>query len=417
MIAMFLGVTMLVQSCAKDGKDGEPGKHGDKGDKGDPGDDAVITISDDGYWIINGMKTNIKAEGIQGNPGATPLITISDDGYWVINGDKTNVKAEATQGVPGVNGKNSYLVIFDSDGGKPLFTVTGVLDGEKVSPPANPIKDGLIFNGWYFGEEEFDFDEPVTTNITLSANWTQWEGLLESINKQIVYEYDSQNRITRYGYVKLYYNAAGDLEKYHWFQIRSGKDITFSNNGNKIIFNYISYPYSAAQAVEITADGEIELNDQGLPVKMTSEFVQYHEKYTNGIISITNWSYTATLTWQNENLTKLEWEREDEQGSSAGTKTFTHDDKKTPFYHCNVPKWALWCLSPDWIYAYYVYYGHDDKYVYNGYNENNIKTETWEEDGTAITYEYTYNDYGFPVTRTWVDGTNTYTETYTYKQE
>ena len=46
-----------------------------------------ISISSDGYWVINGVKTNTKA------------ITISPDGYWVINGVKTNTKAEASDGV------------------------------------------------------------------------------------------------------------------------------------------------------------------------------------------------------------------------------------------------------------------------------------------------------------------------------
>ena len=72
---------------------------------------------------------------------------------------------------------------------------------------------------------------------------------------------------------------------------------------------------------------------------------------TLSYIIFVNWSFTLTLTWQNSNLTKIEWERVDEEGSSAGTKTFTHDDKKTPFYHCNIPKWALWWLSYDWIYV------------------------------------------------------------------
>ena len=40
-----------------------------------------------------------KKQGPQGEPGKdgiTPTIEISDDGYWVINGIKTDVKAEAT---------------------------------------------------------------------------------------------------------------------------------------------------------------------------------------------------------------------------------------------------------------------------------------------------------------------------------
>ena len=69
---------------------------------GEPGTTPEITISDDGYWEINGVKTDQKA---QGEPGTTPEITISDDGYWEINGVKTDQKA---QGEPGKNGNKIY---------------------------------------------------------------------------------------------------------------------------------------------------------------------------------------------------------------------------------------------------------------------------------------------------------------------
>ena len=85
--------------------------------QGAPGKDGLtptIEISEDGYWIINGIKTEHKAigvdgkdgvdgedgkngtngnDGTNGKDGTTPTITISEDGYWVINGEKTDVKA------------------------------------------------------------------------------------------------------------------------------------------------------------------------------------------------------------------------------------------------------------------------------------------------------------------------------------
>lgn len=48
---------------------GEQGIQGEKGDKGDKGDDGLtptIEISDDGYWVINGKKTNVKAKAEEG---------------------------------------------------------------------------------------------------------------------------------------------------------------------------------------------------------------------------------------------------------------------------------------------------------------------------------------------------------------
>ena len=87
---------------------------------GKDGVTPTIEISEDGYWIINGVKTESKAvgtdgkdgidgkDGVDGTPGkdgadgkdgATPAITISEDGYWVINGEKTNVKASPDENV------------------------------------------------------------------------------------------------------------------------------------------------------------------------------------------------------------------------------------------------------------------------------------------------------------------------------
>ncbi len=81
-----------------------------KGQDGKDGQNGVTpTISSDGYWVINNVKTNVKARGEDGADGAdgvAPTIEISLDGYWVINNVKTNVKAEGTNGADGKNGAN-----------------------------------------------------------------------------------------------------------------------------------------------------------------------------------------------------------------------------------------------------------------------------------------------------------------------
>ena len=79
---------------------------------GKPGQDSTaptITINNDGYWVINGVPTDTKAQGNPGSDGTTPTISISDEGYWVINGIPTNVKAEAIDGTNGKDG-NTWTV-------------------------------------------------------------------------------------------------------------------------------------------------------------------------------------------------------------------------------------------------------------------------------------------------------------------
>ena len=61
-------------------------------------------------------------------------------------------------------------------------TVTFLSDGESAAPsqirantpadqPADPTKEGYTFIGWYNGESEWDFETPVTADLTLTAKW------------------------------------------------------------------------------------------------------------------------------------------------------------------------------------------------------------------------------------------------------
>lgn len=72
-----------------------------KGDKGDPGKDGaaptIKTIDGVHYWSINGEiiydedHQPIKADGVPGKDGS--VVTIGEDGYWYIDGVKTEVAA------------------------------------------------------------------------------------------------------------------------------------------------------------------------------------------------------------------------------------------------------------------------------------------------------------------------------------
>lgn len=88
------------------GEQGEPGEKGEQGEKGDKGDISVISISSDGYWVIDGEKSSVQAQGVA---GITPTINIDENGYWVINGSTTPVKAEAINGTNGKDG-SKWLV-------------------------------------------------------------------------------------------------------------------------------------------------------------------------------------------------------------------------------------------------------------------------------------------------------------------
>lgn len=62
-------------------------------------------------------------------------------------------------------------VNFDLDGGTGT-TLQKVLRGQKLAEPTKPYKSAYTFDGWYNGEQKYDFDAPVFDEITLTAKWT-----------------------------------------------------------------------------------------------------------------------------------------------------------------------------------------------------------------------------------------------------
>ena len=62
-------------------------------------------------------------------------------------------------------------VNFNLDGGTGT-TLQKVLRGQKLTEPTKPYKSAYTFDGWYNGEQKYDFDAPVFDEITLTAKWT-----------------------------------------------------------------------------------------------------------------------------------------------------------------------------------------------------------------------------------------------------
>ena len=68
---------------------------------------------------------------------------------------------------------NKYTVAFNTDGGTPVPPAQEVEYGLTATEPAAPEKTGYTFDGWYLGDEKYDFSAAVEQNITLTAKWTQ----------------------------------------------------------------------------------------------------------------------------------------------------------------------------------------------------------------------------------------------------
>ncbi len=65
--------------------------------------------------------------------------------------------------------KESYLVTFDSGNGH--APITREIKHGNTTSNIDVSRDGHIFQGWYLDSELFDFDTPITADITLQAKW------------------------------------------------------------------------------------------------------------------------------------------------------------------------------------------------------------------------------------------------------
>lgn len=70
-------------------------------------------------------------------------------------------------------------VTFATDGGSAVDTQK-VIRGQKATSPTAPTKAGYTFDKWYNGTEVYDFNQPVTEPITLTAKWLTGEGTAAS---------------------------------------------------------------------------------------------------------------------------------------------------------------------------------------------------------------------------------------------
>lgn len=73
------------------------------------------------------------------------------------------------------NSPNVLTVTFESNGGTAVSAIDDALEGEKITKPADPTKDGYFFEGWYTSEgNKWAFEKDVVTeDITLLARWGQ----------------------------------------------------------------------------------------------------------------------------------------------------------------------------------------------------------------------------------------------------
>lgn len=63
-----------------------------------------------------------------------------------------------------------YTITFNSDGGSSISSLE-VDENGLVKRPSDPTRDGYKFVGWLLNGKDYDFNTPVSGNLTLTAKW------------------------------------------------------------------------------------------------------------------------------------------------------------------------------------------------------------------------------------------------------
>ncbi|MBO5235696.1 MAG: leucine-rich repeat protein [Spirochaetaceae bacterium] len=255
------------------------------GSDGEDAETPTISISEDGYWIINGEETDKKAIGADGSAGKDADIwTIGENGNWFKNGQDTGNQAVATDGENGKDGTDgiSYYVHIKYADEKPTSTTTlkttpsawmGVYTGTSKTAPSSYSQytwycikgtdgeDGKDTSyatytiSYDYGSAEYLFGRPigVLQNIQTEIKSTEWITIMPEI-KQEYNEYsdaflgwfikDSNKRIDKYDFI------GGNVVLEARFDYQKLGLAGFYDNGKFVSWEDISSVYEVTNFIE-----------------------------------------------------------------------------------------------------------------------------------------------------------------------
>ena len=286
-----------------------------------------VSISEAGNYILNGIVTDFEAIlprsyaiDINGNLivtytddtvknlgkfGADAIntidtISISDDGFYVLNGIKTSIVAVDAFDVKFVTG-------YDTTINNQI-----VKDGDKVERP-QVERAGYTLKGWYCNGEEWRFNSDVVLNeMTLTAEWIANDytvsfntGISETLPNQTI-TFDSEYSLPtleRTGYTFKGWEHNGKLVTANKWNIAENATLTAKWEVNKYTVTLNANGGTVAQpTVEVTYGEEFTLpvatNEYGAFIGWFYGETQITDSQGN---SLENWTYLtdieATTSW------------------------------------------------------------------------------------------------------------------------
>jgi len=104
-----------------------------------------------------------------------------------------------------VEPKKDFVITFDTKGGGNIPSIT-VPEGGVATKPATPIKDNSNFYDWFIDDDvtpaKFDFDTPITNDITIYARWAVGGSIVDN---KFIYDRTSEHVIVPHGVKEITY--------------------------------------------------------------------------------------------------------------------------------------------------------------------------------------------------------------------
>lgn len=163
--------------------------------------------------------------------------------------------------------ETTYSVAFDVGNGT-SSTVLKVEGKSNILKPADPTREGYIFEGWYVGDERFDFNKEVTEDITLTAKWTKIEEDEKIVTYTVTFNSNSGSSVAPQT-VETGKNAIEPVKP-----TRSGYTFNGWYNGN------VKYDFTSKVTADITLTANWTKIEENKSDNTTDNKTQTVTKYT-----------------------------------------------------------------------------------------------------------------------------------------
>ena len=283
----------------------------------------------------------------------------------------------------------TYTVTFNSDGGSVVRNQT-INENSTARVPAEPTKTGYSFAGWYLEDELFDFETPITGNITLVAKW-------DEISYTVTFDSNGGTLVTAQtirGGLKATKPQDPTKEGFKFsgwylgdvlfdFNTAINSNITLTAKWTAVTYT-VTFDSDGGTAVEgqtIPYNGVI--TEPEAPTKEGWDFIGWY-------LENTKWDFETVLTG-NITLT-ARWVMHEDETEELVSEVYITLNTKTYAYSSSSSKYETTMKTPDWvnivIYVTLVegYTYSEDVVLYVNNVKVNASTYTVDVENGKITY-------------------------------